>query len=66
MTDPILDELHAIRRQMLEECGGDVDKLVAGIRERQDRSGRIVSPTPVRPSVGNDGQKATCATDRTG
>jgi len=46
-SDPILDELHAIRRQMLEECGGDLAKLGAELREREKLSGHPLVPLPV-------------------
>jgi hypothetical protein len=27
LNDPIVDEVHRIREKLLEECGGDIDKL---------------------------------------
>ena len=43
-TNPILDEIRAAREKLLADAGGDLDRLVAGIRERQSRSGhRVVS-----------------------
>lgn len=47
-TNPILDELHAIRAKLLADAGGDIDKLVAGIRARQAKSGRIIATGSVR------------------
>ena len=40
--NPILDELRAAREKLLDDAGGDLDRLVAGIRHRQARSGRKV------------------------
>ena len=45
--NPILDELHAAREKLLADAGGDLDQLVAGIRERQGRSGHKVVSVPV-------------------
>ncbi len=43
-TNPILDEIRAAREKLLADVDGDLDRLVAGIRERQSRSGhRVVS-----------------------
>ena len=46
-SDPILDELHAVRRKMHDDCGGDLSRLVAQMRERQDNSGHPIAPIPV-------------------
>ncbi len=45
--DPILDELHAVRRKMHDDCGGDLSKLVAQMRKRQESSGHPIAPIPV-------------------
>lgn len=44
IDDPIVDEIHKIREKMLEECGGDLTKLLERFRAReaQDQS-RIVT-----------------------
>ena len=39
-TDPILDELHEVRRQMLTECGGDLEKLLSSLQKREAESDR--------------------------
>jgi hypothetical protein len=44
--DPVVAEIHAIRAQMLAECGGDYEKFMEGVRERQGSSGRKVIPAP--------------------
>ena len=45
MTSPILDELHAVRRQMLADAGGTLAGLAAKIQADQAKSGRIVLKT---------------------
>ena len=45
--NPILDELHAAREKLLTDAGGDLDQLVAGIREREAKSGHKVVSVPV-------------------
>lgn len=40
--NPILDELRAAREKLLDDAGGDLDRLVAGIRGRQAKSGRKI------------------------
>ena len=44
--DPVVAEVHAIRAQMLVECGGDHHKLMGQVRERERASGRKVIPVP--------------------
>ena len=44
--DPVVAEIHAIREQMLAECGGDYQKFMEQLRERQRGSGRKVIPAP--------------------
>lgn len=38
----IIEELHRIRETIVDSFGGDLHKLAADARERQDRSGRPV------------------------
>ena len=40
--NPILDELYAIRERLLADVGGDLEKLLAGVRDREAASGRLV------------------------
>jgi hypothetical protein len=42
---PILDELHAVREQLLAESGGTLEGLVARLQAEQDASGRFIRPT---------------------
>lgn len=43
--NPILDELHETRRRLLEEAGGTLEGLVAGLQKRQRESGRKILKT---------------------
>ena len=45
MTNPILDELHAVRRQMLADAGGTLAGLVAKIQADQAKSDRMILKT---------------------
>ncbi|MCL4217572.1 MAG: hypothetical protein KJ052_11305 [Candidatus Hydrogenedentes bacterium] len=43
-TDPIVDELHRIRRELVEEAGGDLKALGAWLMKSQERHGdRLVT-----------------------
>jgi len=44
-NNPILDELHAVRRQMLADAGGTLAGLVAKIQADQAKSGRVILKT---------------------
>ena len=46
--NPILEELYAIREKLLADAGGDIHKYLAGVREREAASGRLLKPTPPR------------------
>jgi len=41
--DPIVEEIHDIREQLLQECGGDLTQLMARLKaeEAQDK-GRLI------------------------
>lgn len=43
--NPILDELHATRRELLEESGGTLAGLVARLQAEQKTSGRTILET---------------------
>lgn len=45
MKNPILDELHAVREQMLVDAGGTLSGLVAKIQADQVKSGRVILKT---------------------
>jgi hypothetical protein len=40
--NPILDELYAIREKLLAEAGGDLRVFLAGLRDREAASGRLL------------------------
>jgi hypothetical protein len=43
-NDPIVEEIHRIREKMWDECGGDLDRLVASFRASEaEHPERIVS-----------------------
>jgi hypothetical protein len=44
-NNPILDELHATRRKLLEESGGTLAGLVARLQSEQEASGRTILKT---------------------
>ncbi|MDZ4850121.1 MAG: hypothetical protein SGI77_12620 [Pirellulaceae bacterium] len=44
-TQPILDELHSIREQLLAESGGTLAGLVSRLQKEQKESGRIILKT---------------------
>ena len=59
--DPVVAEIHAIRAKMLADCGGDHEKLMRQVGERQRASGRRIIKAPFRNrgterSVGTDGE----------
>ena len=58
--DPVVAEIHAIRAKMLADCGGDHDKLMQQVGERQRASGRKIIRAPAQTrsteqDVGPDG-----------
>ena len=50
--DPVVAEIHAIRAEMLADCGGDHRKLMEKVRAREKASGRQVIATPPVPERG--------------
>ena len=47
-ADPVVAELHEVRRRLLEASGGDVEEFRRRLREREKASGREVVSGPVR------------------
>ena len=44
MDDPFVEEVHEIRRKLLNECGGDLEKLMDRLKSREHGdASRIVS-----------------------
>jgi hypothetical protein len=44
MEDPFVEEVHKVRERLLQECGGDLERLMDRLkaREEEDRS-RVIS-----------------------
>ena len=49
--DPVVEEIHLIREQMLEESGGDLREMAKKVRQLVSQSGRTVHPAPPLPMV---------------
>ena len=44
--DPIVEEIHQTRQKMLEECGGDLDRLLDRLKASEKQNpGRVISTT---------------------
>ncbi len=44
MNDPIVAEIHQVRKQLMAECDGDLERLLARLRKREVEDGeRVVS-----------------------
>ena len=56
--DPIAEEIHQTRQKLLEECGGDLNQLMARYKaaEIQDRD-RLVSATSSRKNLHREGKQ---------
>lgn len=47
MTDEFVDEIYAVRKQMMAECGGDLDRLLDRIERSQEEDPTgLVSTVP--------------------
>jgi hypothetical protein len=57
MSDPVISEVRAIKRQIVAEHGGDLASFFAGIRIRQAQNPRLVKSTGAEQDGG--GQPAT-------
>ena len=45
--DPIVEEIHRVRKKMLDDCGGDFDKLFERLKDAQGKhKDRLVSKIP--------------------
>jgi hypothetical protein len=57
--DPIVAETRALRQQLMDEVGNDLDALVTYLQERElEHQDRLVSPPPRRPiAAGTTGEK---------
>lgn len=51
LPDPLIDEIHAIRKNIWEEHGNDIGRVVAHYMEYQKRfADRLISPPSSSPS----------------
>ena len=56
-NDPIVEEIHRIREKMLDECGGDMEKLMDRMKSRESEAKNVLSswkdvkkkPRPIQP-----------------
>jgi len=47
--DPIIEEIHRIREKMLEDCGGDLEKLMDRLQANESRHpDRLVSEKDIK------------------
>ena len=59
--NPILDELYAIREQLLADAGGNLQEFLAGVREREAASGRLLEQRGERVSEPDSGRTNGCS-----
>ena len=60
--DPVVAEIHEVRRRLLEASGGDVAKFRQRLRERQSVSGRrIVSGSVKKHTESSDAMDSRAA-----
>jgi hypothetical protein len=50
-TDPIIEEIRAIREALAKEAGFDAEKIAEAARMRQVESGRKAVTLPPRPAA---------------
>jgi hypothetical protein len=46
--DPVVAEIHAIRRALLGQCGGDMNEYRRRVRDHQAASGRQIITQPLK------------------
>ena len=55
LNDPIVEEVHELRKKLMAECDGDLDRLLARLREREAvDADRVVSTV-------EEGQRRLCS-----
>lgn len=52
-TDPVVNEIHQIRQQLLADAGGDFHIFMEKIRSEQTKSGRAVIESPLSHEAGD-------------
>jgi hypothetical protein len=61
MTDPIIEEIHRIRREYSDRFGGDFVAMLDDARRRQEASGRPVwKPKHDEQNVAPEHAKGSC------
>ncbi len=51
-TDPIIEEIHAVREALAEAAGYDADKIAEAARQREQEGGRpVVTLEPRAPAT---------------
>jgi hypothetical protein len=58
--NPILDELYAIRERLLADAGGDLRRFLAGVRDREAASGRLLERREERQAEAAPGLTNGC------
>ena len=65
--DPIVDEIHRVRREISAEFAGDVHAFFEYLRKREaDRPGEVITLEPVAPEPSAVGMPSTIAKKRGG
>ena len=52
--DPVVDEVHQIRQKLLDECGGDLDRLLDRVKAGEKNHRNLVvtnTPLPAKTDV---------------
>jgi hypothetical protein len=52
-NDPIVEEVHRIRKQLLARAKGNLRKAIDGAAQRQKGGGRVVLKASPRPPAGS-------------
>lgn len=55
--DPVVAEIHAIRKALLDQCGGDIDKFRNRTRSHQAASGRRIVTSPLKKRTEQSGAR---------
>ncbi len=60
-NDPIVDEIHAIRQQLLHEAGGDIHELIRRAIEQHDPKRITIQGQPRKPALHNGARQVDAA-----
>lgn len=59
-TDPVVEEIHQIRKKMLADVGGDIEALMEKFRAHQDAHGGVVIEVRARfPKTAKEDKKSS-------